>query len=191
MDTKKLNARKAEKLNAERQEKIAELSNNLSDDGRFGRIFEIECARALSSKTSVSAQGRIDVRVKFETAHGYDYIACECKTNGGRIDDLLNGSNKSKFVIYRLDFIQKHKAGKTTSAWEEHRHINPVIIPTSLFCTVLRQLNAVKEVRHDGKVDGIAIQPSSKKWYEWLCNYPVEFHNDWTYTAEDFEGLGV
>ena len=119
------------------------------------------------------------------------YVAAECKTNGGRVDDLLSGENKSRFVIYRLEFTQKHKATKTHGAWDEVRTVSPVIIPTALFLQMLVECNALKEVRHNGVVDGIAIQPSSKKMFERLSAWPVEFHNDWEYEASDFEGLGL
>ena len=173
-------------LKARNAESVRILSNT-SDCGRFGRVFELECAREHSRKTRVSAQGRADVHIRYNE----HYVSAECKTNGGRVDDLLNGTNKSKFVIYRLDFVQKHKASKKHEAYEEVRHIAPVIIPTELFLEVLKACNALKEVAHGGVVDGIAIQPSSKKLFQWLESYPVEFHNDWDYTTADFEGLGL
>lgn len=174
-----------------RQLVIENLKNSNNYCGKNGCIFEVECARKASRKLSVSKQGQTDVFVRFATEKGYKYLPCECKTNGGRVDDLLNGTNKSKFVIYRLDFTQKHKATKKHGAWEEVRHVDPVIIPTELFCAVLRHFGAVKTVAHKGVVDGLAIQPSNKRLYEWLLDYPITFNNDATYTADDFEGLGL
>ena len=162
---------------------------NIADDGRFGRAFELECARTNSRKTRVSKQGQTDVSVKFADNNGKaKYMPCEVKTNGGRIDELLNGS-KAKYVIYRLEFVQKHKASKTRDAWEEIRTIEPVIIPKDLFLAKLREFNAIKVINREGKFDGYGIQVSSKKWYEWLADYPVKFDNENTYEEWEFDGL--
>ena len=170
-----------------RESETVRILSNDADSGKFGRAFELACARPNSRKARVSAQGRADVHIKYNGR----YVPAECKINGGRVDTLLDGTNKARFVVYALDFVQKHKATKTAPAWDEVRHIDPVIIPTDIFVAVLRQFNAIKEVAHNGVVDGIAIQPSSKKLFQWLSEWPVEFHNDWDYTSEDFEGLGV
>lgn len=191
----KLNLARLAKYERERQETIARLLSNTADDGRFGRAFEVSCARGLSAKTTVSAQGRVDVSIKMEVNGVVKYIDAECKTNGGRIDDLLNGSNKSKFVIYKLATTQKHKATKKAEAWVEARVVPAVIIPTALFLEMLRDCNAMKAVAHNGVQDGIAIQCSSKKMYERLTAYvdnyggSVVFDRDETYSIEEFDGL--
>lgn len=178
-----------------RNANISAILANTCDDGRFGRAFELSCCRNLSHKTSVSKQGQVDVSVKVLINGKAKYIPAECKTNGGRVNDLLDGSNKSAFVIYRLDFTQKFKATKTAPAREEVRHIPPVIIPTVLFVAMLTECNAIKAVNHGGVQDGIAIQPSSKRMYERLVAYidnygeAVLFDNAKTYEAWDFEGL--
>lgn len=179
-------------MNSKKQlDAITKELKNLSNDGRIGRAKEIERARAKSRKNSVSAQGKIDVFVKFtaNNKRGFQYVACESKINGGRVDDLLNGKNKSKYVIYSLDFNQKHKASKKHDEYIEVRHIDDVIIPTKLFVAKLIEFNAIKEVAHGGVVDGIAIQPSNKKWYEWLSDYPVKFDNENAFEEWEFEGL--
>lgn len=164
------------------------LMNN-ADDGRFGRAFELTCARLNSHKTSVSKQGQVDVSVKFVDGNGkVKYIPCEVKTNGGRVDELLNGS-KAKYVIYRLEFVQKHKASKTREAWDEVRTVDPVIIPKALFLAKLKEFNAIKVINRNGEFDGYGIQVSSKKWYEWLADYPVKFDNENAYEEWEFEGL--
>ena len=170
--------------------KSAEYLANTADCGRFGRVFEMACARPKSRKSRVSAQGRADVSVRYNGR----YVPAECKTNGGRVDDLLNGTNKSKFVIYQLNFVQKHKATKKAEAWEEIRSTPALLIPTNLFTAMLIDCNAIKEVRHDGEVDGIAIQPSSKRMFERLIayaeNFPdMEFSPEAEYEDWMFEGL--
>jgi hypothetical protein len=100
----------------------------------------------------------------------------------------------SAFVIYELNFTQKHKATKKADAWEEIRSVPALLIPTALFTTMLIETNAIKEIRHNGEVDGIGIQPSSKRMFERLIAYAENFpdmvfspetdYEDWM-----FEGL--
>lgn len=180
-----------------RNTKTAEILENTADSGRFGRAFELECARVYSRKTCVSKQGKADISIKIEIDGKIRYIPAECKTNGGRVDDLLNGKNKSAFVIYRLEFTQKHKATKTAPAREEKRLVPAIIVPTALFLQMLTECNAIKEVAHNGIVDGLAIQPSSKKMFERLTAYIdnygdcVLFDRERTYCDYDFEGLEI
>ena len=185
----KLNERKAQAMEAKRKANAQRYLSNANDCGRFGRAFELSCARPLSNKTTVAKQGTTDVSVKFKTATGYKYEPCECKTNGGRIDDLLDGTNKSRYVVYCMDTTQKHKATKSREEWVEVRRVEPVIIQTHLFLAVLKRFNAIKEVRHGGVVDGLAIQVSSKKLYEWLRDYPVQFDREAVYEEWEFEGV--
>lgn len=169
---------------------IEQYASNQADCGRYGRIKELEWARDKSRKASVSKQGQVDIHVKFINENGKAYyVPCEAKTNGGRIDELLNGS-KVKYVVYDLHFIQKHKASKKRDAWNEYRDLEqPVIIPKSLFLAKLREFNAIKAINRNGELDGYGIQVSSKKWYEWLADYPVKFDNENAYEEWEFEGL--
>ena len=89
---------------------------NHNNDGYNGIIFELSSARAGSHKICVSKQGQVDVFVKVIINGKVKYVPAECKTNGGRVNDLLDGSNKSRFVIYKLDFTQKHKTSKNRHA---------------------------------------------------------------------------
>lgn len=167
---------------------------NANNNGYKGILFEMSCARDGSHKTSVSKQGQTDVFVKVLVNEKARYLPAECKTNGGRVDDLLNGTNKSKFVIYKLDFVQKHKATKKADAWDEIRSVPAVIVPTPLFVAMLTECNATKAVAHGGIQDGIAIQPSSKRMYERLVAY-IENFPDMVFSPENtyedwmFEGL--
>lgn len=165
-----------------RQAEIERHSNNLTDSGRFGRIFELECASRYSRKVRVSKQGQADVYIKYERG---TYKA-ECKTNGGRIS-ALREPNAPKFVIYRLDFTQKHKASKSKPAWDEIRHVDPVLVPTEIFLAALDRFGATKSTNGDHPEE--AIQVSSKKFYEWLLDWPIPFDPSLHYTADDFDGL--
>lgn len=158
------------------------LSNADHDDGALGRAFELSCASTYSRKTRVSKQGQADVFIHFERGN----YPAECKTNGGRIESLRK-SKAPRFVIYKLDFVQIHKACKSKPEWREERHISPVIIPTQVFLAALDRFGATKST--NGKNPEEAIQVSSKKFYEWLLDWPIPYEPGLHYTADDFEGL--
>ena len=185
------------KYEQKRIENANRYMQNINDDGRNGRAFELSCVRVRSSKTEVSKQGQKDITVKMEINGKIRYIPAECKTNGGRVDDLLNGTNKSAFVIYRLQFTQKHKATKTQPERLEYREVPAVIIPTALFLQVLTDCNALKAINHNGEQDGIGIQVSSKKLFDRLTAYvenygeAVLFDRDRTYEPWDFEDIDI
>lgn len=159
--------------------------NPAIDCGAKGRIFENRNARPKSNKKDVSSPGKDDNHIKYNGR----YVAVESKTNGGRVDSLFNGSNKSKFIIYEMDIIIKHKAGKKTEAWEEKRYIESIIVPTPLFLNCLQEVNAIKVINKHGEYDGLGIQVSSKKLYQRLLQWPVKFDRTRDYTSTDFEGL--
>ena len=128
------------KYQAIREAEIQRHTANIGHDpGAAARVFELTCASPYSRKTRVSKQGQPDVFIHFERGN----VAAEVKTNGGRIESLRK-PNAPRFVIYKLDFIQKHKAGKNTPAWDEERHIDPVLIPTAVFLAALDRFGATK-----------------------------------------------
>jgi hypothetical protein len=172
-----------------RQAAITYHNNNVADCGGKGRAFELECARAKSRKCKVSEQNEIDVHIKMEVNGKIAYVPAECKTNGGRVDELLNGTSKAKYVIYRLEFTQKLKNSIDV------RTIPPVVIPVNLFLATLQELNAIKAINKKGVLDGYGIQVSSKKLYlrllEYIDNYgdAVLFDNEKTFDDWGFEGI--
>lgn len=191
----KMQSAKADKNEERRRAEIARILANVEDPGRDGKAFEIACARCLSTKVTVSPQGKADVSIRMLRNGKPTYFSAECKTNGGRVTTLLDGTNKAKFVLYRLRFIQKHKAGKTVGYREELREIPAVIIPTKLFINLLEECGALKGVNHNGVQDGIAIQPSNKKMFlrlqEYVENYgnAVVFDREAEYDLAEFADL--
>lgn len=181
-------------IKEERYNAIQHERSNTDNPGAEGRAFELSCARERSRKVAVSKQGETDVFVRVVFNGKAKYLPAECKTNGGRVNDLLDGTNKSRFVIYKLEVVQKHKATKKAEAWEERRCVPPLLIPTSLFVSMLIDCNAIKEIRHHGEVDGIGIQPTSKRMYNRLVayaeNFPdMKFSPEADYEDWMFEGL--
>lgn len=165
-----------------RNAEIARHESNTNDSGHMGRAFELECASKYSRKTRVSKQGQADVYISYNGGH----YPAECKTNGGRIS-ALRSAKAPKFVIYKLDFVQKHKATKTRPAWDEERHIDPVLIPTTVFLNALDRFGATKST--NGTHPEEAIQVSSLKFFEWLLDWPVPFEPGLKYVTDDFDGL--
>jgi hypothetical protein len=178
-----------------REQRIAEILANVDDPGRFGRAKELLRARPNSRKTEVAKQGETDNHVAVRYGEKICYIKAESKTNGGRVDKILDGTQAEKFVIYSLHFVQKFKATKTAPAREEVRDIPDVIIPMDLFRALLLELGCYKDIAHGGIVDGIGIQPSSKKLYlrlqAYIDNYgeSVLFNNTKVFDSWELEGL--
>ena len=173
----------------ERNQHINNILKNANDDGRFGRAFELECARVKSTKTKIGEQNQKDVSIKFLIDGKIRYISAECKTNGGRVDGYFNGSVIGKFTIYRLEFVQKLKTE------DEYRYIPPVIIPNDLFIALLQDTKAIKAINRNGELDGYGIQVSSKKLYNRLNAYierygdMVLFDNEKTFDFNNFIDL--
>lgn len=178
-----------------RERNIRAILENVDDPGRFGRAKELMRARPNSKKTEVARQGKTDNHIAIRYDDKIRYIKAESKTNGGRIDKILDGTQEEKFVIYSLHFIQKFNATKTAPAREEVRDIPDIVIPMDLFRSLLLELGCYKNIAHGGIVDGIGIQPSSKKLYlrlqAYIDNYgeSVLFNNTKVFDSWELEGL--
>lgn len=171
---------------------IARHENNLHDQGGRGRAFELQCARAKSRKCKVAEQNEIDVHIKFINDNGkVIYKPAECKTNGGRIDEILVENPRVEYVIYRLQFTQKLKNSV------DERNLPAIVMPVGMFVGMLRKVNAIKVINKKGVFDGYGIQASSKKMYECLCNYiedygdAILFDNEKVFENWDFDGLEI
>lgn len=187
-----LNKAKAVRNDARRADSIAYYLSNLADDGRHGKAFEVACSRPLSAKTRLAKQGETDVSVKFDIDGKIRYVPAEAKINEGRVESLLTGKNRSKYVIYRLNFTQRHKGGKS-GPWKEEKTVGPLIIPVAVFIAALRRFNALHLVRNKKSGDGIAVQKTNKLWFEWLQYYSIQyglkFDRTETYYPSDFDGV--
>lgn len=178
-----------EQIKELREKAIAFHEHNTNDCGGKGRAFELMCAREKSRKCTVSEQNEVDVHIKMIVNGKVKYVPAECKTNGGRVDELLNDTTKAEFIIYRLQYTQKLKNSV------DERIVPPVIIPVKLFLNLLQEINAIKVINKHGEFDGYGIQVSSKKLYSRLLDYIdnygkcVLFNNEKTFEDWEFEGL--
>lgn len=179
---------KYEEIRKEEENRI--LSNVRDYCGRKGRANEIKHANTNSRKVKVASQNAIDNYIKVNKNGKIRYIAAENKINGGRLDQVFTDS-RIKFVIYEMiDLpIPQSKKAKAENRPIEYRNVPAVVIPKELFLAKLKEFNAIKVINRNGEPDGYGIQVTSKKWYEWLLDYPVLWEKDYTYEEWEFEGL--
>ena len=183
---KETNITKSEFYRKQRQLKIEFWQKRINtNDGAKGKIFELECATKNSRKIDIGEVNESDVFIHVGSRNSN--VKAEVKTNGGRIESLINGKNPAKYIIYRLDIDVKLPAGKTKPARIEHRHVSPVLIPTDIFINALIRFNAIKNT--NGKQPERAIQVTSKKLYNWLLEWPIPYDPTLIYQISDFEGL--
>lgn len=156
--------------------------DNDSDDGRFGRVFELFNATPNSRKTRVSTAKETDNFIRWAGKNKTVNRPAESKTNGGRIGEMIKRleSGKDTILIYSMDVCNSSTSGV-------RREIAPIICLFSVFYKCLLDCNAVK--RTNGKHDEPAIQVSSKKLFERLSVYSLSYNPNKVYCQEDFEGL--
>lgn len=161
---------------------------NYRGDGCMGCITEVLCASTHSNKTTVANVGKNDGWTSYRAASGKVYrVKFECKTNGGRLETLESEFSKAekmqgRYVIYMLDVCNSGTSGK-------RRFVPAVIIPRKLFLEKLKEFNAIKPMRHGGKLDGYGIQATSKRLWLWLLDWPIVYDRNAIYSDDDFEGL--
>lgn len=141
------------------------------NDGAFGRVAEPLTRRPNSRKANVAKQNRNDITAKIDGK----LVPCERKTNGGRI----RGTEYDMTGTYVVYSMNVHNS--TCDA-----DISARICRKSTFLEKLVEFNAIKEVRHNGVVDGLAIQPSNKRFRAWLETL-IEYERECEYSSEEIE----
>lgn len=136
-----------------------------NDSGIVGKVIEILSCVPKSNKKKVARQGKSDFTIRVNNK----LVPCERKTNGGRIDNI-----KTKYIVYSIDI--DNSTGKC--------YIPPKVLKTETFINALYELNAVKTVRHNGIIDGSAIQVSNRKLWKWLENQ-LDFNRLEDYESND------
>lgn len=137
------------------------------NDGAFGRAHETLARRPRSNKLAVSGHNENDCYVMIDGKR----VPCESKTNGGRIDDI-----KTRYIVYTL-CVHNSQADM---------EIRPKIMRADAFVSALYEMNAVKEIRHRGIVDGHGIQVLSRKLWSYL-DEQLDYYSAWEYFEEDFK----
>ncbi len=160
---------------------------NIKDDGRFGRIDELISVKPSSRKTRVSKQGKTDITIRFNNGNKIVNKAVERKTNGGRIEDLIQAFEKGndKLIAYKIDYTVKHTL-KDGTIKEEIRKAD-ILALFSQFYNMLEEVGAIKWT--NGNNNERAIQVSSKKMFDRLLDWVIPFDVNNVYSIDDFEGL--
>ena len=162
--------------------------SNYRGDGNYGCIAEMLTATTNSKKATISNAGKADCFIKYRCANGAVIpVTVERKTNGGRIKTIETDFSKAenmngKYVVYSMDICNSGTSYL-------HRHVDAVVIPKALFINKLIEFNAIKAVRHNGTIDGYAIQVTNKQFYLWLIDYPIVYDRNAVYCDDDFDGL--
>ena len=189
IEYKKISDALPEKTAAQRARKTLckKYLQNLKDDGRFGRIDELISVKPTSRKTRVSKQGKTDIPIRFYNGIKVVNKAAERKTNGGRIEDLIQALEKGndKFIAYKLDYTVKHTL-KDGTIKEEIRKAD-ILALFSQFYNMLEEVGAIKWT--NGNNNERAIQVSSKKMFDRLLDWVIPFDVNSVYSMDDFEGL--
>lgn len=161
---KKTNARKntaIEKAFNERMQLIEYLENNPNgDDGAKGKIFELLTAHDKSKKRAVAKANEKDTYIRWHNGEKIVYRPAEAKTNGGRVDNLLQAGDET-LVIYMLEMNNSNTLYKT-------REVEPLLFTVAEFRTILNRMDLIRDIKRDGELDGHGIQASLKPWYEYL-----------------------
>ncbi len=104
-------------------------------------------------------------------------------TNRTHASLYAKGAPNSYYLL--LHFVQN--TSLQSPAWEETRHVDPVIMPTDTFLALLVSCNAIKST--NGTNPEPAIQVSSKRLFERLLDWPIPYEPDTVYTPDDFDGV--
>lgn len=114
-------------------------------------------------------------------------IKCECKENGGRIENMLLMNKRerhSKFVIYTLDWTsQKRYLKDGTLAPTKHIELCK-IMRVSEFIEMLETCNAIRTIEHKGTYDcERSIKVSNAKMHKALAQFR-DYERNKTYHFE-------
>lgn len=154
------------------------LANVNNDSGAYGRITELLNTYDNSNKKGVSAPDKNDGLLHIVIDGRVRCFHTEEKTNGGRIENLLDGSNRDKFIRYTLDICNSGTSHK-------RRVVPTKVFLTSKFLEMLETYGKIKNT--NGTNPERAIEPTSKTWYNALLNYPIDWDKNRIYTLDEFD----
>lgn len=148
------------------------------DSGAAGRIAELLSHTAKSKTVTVGKQGATDTTVKILNENGKAVSKkAECKTSGGRVGALYE-KNAPRFVVYSMDVCN--------SLVKVRRVVEPRVMTTAVFLAALEECGALKQT--NGAHNELAIQATSKKWYNVVQTLGQPFNPERVYTLEELEG---
>lgn len=142
--------------------------NDKQWNGANGCAFELKCHSSRAKATKIGKEKNNDITVYIDLGNGYcQPQRAECKTNGGRIDSIMNAvaNGKDFIVIYELSLMNSTTQNKFV-------YIPARYCLASKFIEILKECNAIKTIRKNGEIDGYGIQPSNRKFWAELERLP-------------------
>lgn len=172
-------AKKAEEKRAEKAEYYGkqDFRNDETQNGANGIRFEFECHSSRDRRDKIGKKKNDDISVYIDLGNGYcRKERAECKTNGGRIDNIINAVERGDefMVIYELALMNSTTGGK-------YVYVPAVYCPASKFIEILTECKAIKTVNKNGEFDGYAIQPSKRDFWKALEQLPRFHKNEFLY----------
>lgn len=172
-------AKKAEEIRAAKAEYYGkkDFRNDETQNGTNGIRFELECHSSRDKRTKIGKNKNDDITVYIDLGNGFcRKERAECKTNGGRIDNILNAVKRGEefMVIYELSLLNSTTGGK-------YIYVPAVYCPASKFIEILTECKAIKTVNKNGGFDGYAIQPSKRAFWRELEKLPRFRKNEFLY----------
>lgn len=153
--------------------------NGSNDDGSASRVIELTSHDSNSPIVTVRPQGKADFYIRVNGKRQ----KCECKSKGGDITSIMDGSIGCKYIRVYMDFYKKpNKVG-----YIEHCHVDVVML-VSTYKALVTSLNAFRKQtnpKHNNVIE-YHQQADSNKLYKALQNFPP-FVRGFDYVLEDFE----
>lgn len=154
------------------------------DSGAGGKLFELEQTRETSTKSRVSSPAQVDNYLNMDGRPQ----AVEMKTNSGEISAIVQAvaEGKDGYIVYALEMNNAN----TNRQW---RVIPPMILKWSTFVSMATDAGCIREKKTSRGTMTIALEGSSKKWYNALNRYLEDtgliYNKEMKYTKDMFVGL--
>ena len=177
----------------EKLERDIELSRQglATDDGLFGKVFELFSHAPNSTITTFRRQGVNDCYI---TVDGKKKKA-EVKTNCGRIGNLYampKTERKARYIVYTICRVKPagtHVKKDGSVAPAEEWYLPPIVLTIADFLEIVEEYKAIRMIEHADYIES-DLEPSLKadkaKFYKALLNRKSAYYERFaTYSKSD------
>ena len=177
----------------EKLKRDIELSRNgdNTDDGLYGKVFELFCHTPHSTVTQFRRQGINDCYIVVDGKRK----KAEVKTNCGRIGNLYDmpiNERKARYIVYTICRIKpagKHVKKDGSVAPAEEWYLPPIVMTIEDFLTEIEKYKAVSLIKHENYVEDDSepnVRGDKAKFYHALLNRKSAYYERFaTYTREE------
>ena len=170
-----------------------ELSNKGcdTDDGLYGKVFELFSHTPTSTITTFRRQGVNDCYI---VVNGKRKKA-EVKTNCGRIGNLYKMNKRereARYIVYTICRVKpagKHVKKDGTTAPAEEWYLPPSVMKISDFLDIIEQYEAVSTIGHGNYIESDFepnVRGDKAKFYKALLNRKSAYYERFaTYTSDE------